>query len=221
MSKVLTGVQDDRIFFKPVRKPDPPKYDSSQPEKMEVEVMFNIYYSLSTDEPVQWVHNMICKYAQLHMSQFQSISRLYARWHSNIIIYVFQIRITSFTSLILSRCSSTRSELSNTRIESPSLVKSVASLESPGPRFKLQNHCYAKHNHMWLNSFDIQLWTQTLPGVPSCFWAAHRAKTSSWRSGHGHWLHWESWEPACWVAFLDALEKLLLGSSFKVLRSSH
>jgi len=34
--RVLTGVQDDRIFFKPVRKPDPPKYDSSQPEKMEV-----------------------------------------------------------------------------------------------------------------------------------------------------------------------------------------
>ena len=153
MSKVLTGVQDDRIFFKPVRKPDPPKYDSSQPEKMEVEVMFNIYYSLSTDEPVQWVHNMICKYAQLHMSQFQSISRLYARWHSNIIIYVFQIRITSFTSLILPRCSSTRSELSNTRIGSPSLVKSVASLESPGPRFKLQNHCYAKHNHMSVIKF--------------------------------------------------------------------
>ena len=46
MSKVLTGVQDDRIFFKPVRKPDPPKYDSSQPEKMEVNMMlkFNIKY---------------------------------------------------------------------------------------------------------------------------------------------------------------------------------
>ena len=42
MSKVLTGVQDDRIFFKPVRKPDPPKYDSSQPEKMEVKVMYLI-----------------------------------------------------------------------------------------------------------------------------------------------------------------------------------
>ena len=162
-------------------------------------------YTILCPRMSQWVDNMIYKYAHVTVS---ILSRLYARWHSNIIIYVFQIRITSFTSLILSRCSSTRSELSNTRIESPSLVKSVASLESPGPRFKLQNHCYAKHKHMWLNSFDIQLWTQTLPGVPSCFWAAHRAKTSSWRSGHGHWLHWESWEPACWVAFWDAREKL-------------
>ena len=178
-------------------------------------------YTILCPQMSQWVDNMICKYAQLHMSQFQSyqdymLGGIPISWY-----LFFQIRITSFTSLILSRCSSTRSELSNTRIESPSLVKSVASLESPGPRFKLQNHCYAKHKHMWLNSFDIQLWTQTLPGVPSCFWAAHRAKTSSWRSGHGHWLHWESWEPACWVAFWDALEKLLLGSSFKVLRSSH
>ena len=29
-------VQDDRIFFKPVQKAVPPKYDSSKPEKLEV-----------------------------------------------------------------------------------------------------------------------------------------------------------------------------------------
>jgi len=34
--QVLTGVQDDRIFFKPVQKAVPPKYDSSKPEKLEV-----------------------------------------------------------------------------------------------------------------------------------------------------------------------------------------
>lgn len=34
--RVLTGIQDDRIFFKPVQKQLPHKYDSSKPEELEV-----------------------------------------------------------------------------------------------------------------------------------------------------------------------------------------
>ena len=59
--KVLTGVQDDRIFFKPVRKPDPPKYDSSQPEKMEVYFCFDS--NLSKYESHQ---------AFVHLSKYES-----------------------------------------------------------------------------------------------------------------------------------------------------
>ena len=43
-------MQDDRIFFKPVRKPDPPKYDSSKPEKMEVKTAY-----FATSSSVGWL----------------------------------------------------------------------------------------------------------------------------------------------------------------------
>ena len=40
--QILTGIQDDKIFFKPVAKHAPPKYDSSKPEKLEVTGYFDI-----------------------------------------------------------------------------------------------------------------------------------------------------------------------------------
>ena len=38
------------------------------------------------------------------------------------------------------------------------------------------------------------------PGFPPRVWAAHWAKASTWRSRSGHRLHWEPWQPSCWLA---------------------